>query len=108
METCFHFGYFKLIQCGLTFRIRQRSWTTYQLTPLGEKALNNMSVSIVLPVTPTIREMECKEEEKQQHTLQQLDRASIKTDQLPKEEVESGDGEVIRAFSKWYGYLETL
>ena len=76
--------------------------------PLGEKALNNMSVSIVLLVTPTVQEMECKEEEKQQHSLQQLDRAGIKTKQLPKEVVESGDSEAIHALSKWYGYLETL
>jgi hypothetical protein len=52
--------------------------------------------------------MERKEEEKRQRILQQLDKAGVKIDQLPKEEVESGDGEVIRAFSKWHGHLETL
>jgi hypothetical protein len=52
--------------------------------------------------------MERKQEEKRQRVLQQLDKAGVKIDQLPKEEVESGDGEHIRAFSKWYGYLESL
>lgn len=86
----------------------QRTWTTYALTPLGRNALNDTSIPIVLPVTQTIREIERKAEEKRQRVLKQLSDAGVKVEKLPKEEVESGDGEVIRAFSKWHGYLESM
>ena len=40
--------------------------------------------------------------------LQQLEANGIQTNKLPKHEVESGDGEVIRAYSKWHNFLDTL
>ena len=95
-----------LIQCSSP--ILQKSWTTYALTPLGRNALNDTSIPIVLPVTQTIREIELKEEEKRQRVLKQLSEAGVKIEKLPKEEVETGDGDVIRAFSKWHGYLESM
>ena len=93
---------------AISFPFPQRSWTTYALTPLGRNAMNDTNVPIVLPVPASIREMELKEEEKRKRVLKQLDDAGVKIDQLPKEEIESGDGEVIRAFSKWHGYLESM
>lgn len=62
----------------------------------------------MLPVTQTIREIERKAEEKRQRTLKKLSEAGVQIDKLPKEEVETGDGEYIRAFSKWHGYLESM
>jgi hypothetical protein len=47
-------------------------------------------------------------EEKRQRVLQQLEANGIQSNKLPKHEVESGDGEVIRAYSKWHNFLDTL
>lgn len=70
--------------------------------------MNDPNIPIVLPVTQTIREIERKEEERKQRVLKKLSDAGVKIEKLPKEEVETGDGEVIRAFSKWHNYLESM
>lgn len=70
--------------------------------------MKDSSIPIVLPVTQSIREIERKQEEKRQLTLKKLSDAGVQIEKLPKEEVETGDGEYIRAFSKWHGYLESM
>lgn len=84
-----------------------RTWTVYSLTTKGGGALSQ-KVPILLPVPESIRQIEKQEEEKRQKVLAQLERNGIKQDKLPREEVESGDGEVIRAYTKWHTYLENL
>jgi hypothetical protein len=88
--------------------LRQRTWGTYKLTSRGREALRNSSTPIMLPVPQSLREAEQKDEERRQRVLKDLEDAGVKVEQIPKEEVESGDGEVIRAFSKWHGYLGRL
>lgn len=84
------------------------TWTTYDLTSKGKNALHNTAAPILLPVPPSLREIERIEEEKRQATLAQLRDAGVDVDAIPKEEVESGDGEVIAAFKKWHAYLDSL
>ena len=86
----------------------KRTWTTYSLTQKGESAWRSSSSPILLPVSESIRQVERAEEEKRQKVLAQLEENGIKRDKLPQDEVEKGDGEVIRAYSKWYTYLENL
>lgn len=77
------------------------------MTVQGSHALNDTNIPIILPVTQTIREIERKEEEKRQRVLKQLSDAGVKIEKLPEEEIKTGDGEVIRAFTKWHNYLES-
>lgn len=78
------------------------------MTAEGTRALNDTSVPIVLPVTQTLRQIEQKEKEKRERVLKQLKDAGVNTEKLPAEEVEKGDGEVIRAFTKWHNYVESM
>jgi len=89
---------------GSTF---ERSWTVYSITPKGEHALR-LSDAVVLPVPDYLRELERKEEETRQRTLAKLEEHGISKDSLPPDEVKLGDGEVVRAFSKWFTYLENM
>ena len=84
-----------------------RSWTCFKLSQLGHHALNNTGLSIVLTVPESIREAERQQEMKRQRVLQKLEERGVKVDQLPQEEVEQGDGEVIRAYTKWHNYIAT-
>jgi superfamily II DNA helicase RecQ len=84
-----------------------RTWTTYTLSAQGGHALSQ-SLPILLPVPESVRQIEQQEEEKRQKVLAQLEQHGIKRDKLPQDEVEKGDGEVIRAYTKWYSYLENL
>jgi RecQ family ATP-dependent DNA helicase len=83
----------------------QRSWTVYKVTQQGHAAFRDGS-AITLPVPESVRELERKEQEKRELVLAKLEENGIKIDKLPQEEVAKGDGEVIRAYSKWHSYLE--
>ena len=85
----------------------QRSWTTYSISPAGARALAQ-SLPVVLPVPESVREVERLAEEKRQKVLAELEQNGIQRDKLPQEEVEKGDGEVIRAYRKWHTYLDNL
>jgi RecQ family ATP-dependent DNA helicase len=82
-----------------------RTWTVYNVSEKGRLALMETQ-PIVLPVTDSVRQMEQQEEEKRQKVLEQLERNGIQLDKLPQNEVETGDGVVIRAYTKWYAYVE--
>lgn len=86
----------------------QRTWSTYEITNSGMHALSSENVPIVLPVPPSLRDIEKEEEEKRQKILSQLVQSGIKLEDIPKEEAEAGEGDAIRAFQKWNGYLESL
>jgi hypothetical protein len=83
----------------------QRSWTVYSVTQQGHAAFRD-GTAITLPVPESVRELERKEEGKRQLVLAKLEENGIQIDKLPQEEVQKGDGEVIRAYSKWHSYLE--
>jgi RecQ family ATP-dependent DNA helicase len=84
----------------------ERSWQVYSLPTKGRDALKDSSSRVLLAVPDIVREAELKEEERRQRILAQLEKAGISKDKLPAEEVEKGDGPVIRAYDKWYSYLE--
>mmetsp|Transcript_17700 Transcript_17700/g.50678 ORF Transcript_17700/g.50678 Transcript_17700/m.50678 type:complete len:1090 (+) Transcript_17700:41-3310(+) len=86
----------------------RNSWTTYSITSKGRTALYSASASIVLPVPASVREIERVEEEKRQKTLAEITAAGFDLAQIPKEEVEEGDGEVIRAIKQWHNYIDSL
>lgn len=86
----------------------RNSWTTYSITSTGRTALYSASASIVLPVPASVREIERVEEEKRQKTLAEITKAGFDLAQIPKEEVEEGDGEVIRAIKQWHNYIDSL
>jgi hypothetical protein len=85
----------------------KRTWTVFSVPPKGMEALNSSS-PILLPVPESVRKVEKQEIEKRERILAQLERNGIDRSTLPQEEIESGDGEVIRAYTKWYNYLESL
>lgn len=85
-----------------------RSWTTYAVTPKGYKALYDCAVAIVLPVPELFLQMERKEQSRRERVLSQLKESGVQIENLPQEEIEVGDGEVIRALSKWQGYIESM
>mmetsp|Transcript_3408 Transcript_3408/g.4926 ORF Transcript_3408/g.4926 Transcript_3408/m.4926 type:complete len:389 (+) Transcript_3408:1155-2321(+) len=85
-----------------------RTWGTYEVSPKGKEALNNTQIPILLPVPPSLREIERIEEEKRLAVLAQLKDAGVKLEELPKQEVENGEGEVITAYKKWHSKLEAV
>ena len=82
-----------------------RTWSTYGLTPLGQHALRNTAQPIILPVPEYLRTLEKKDEERRQKVLEDLQNSGFK-DKIPADELEQGDGEVIRAYAKWQTYIE--
>jgi len=85
-----------------------RTWTCFNITELGRRALVDPAVPIMLPVSEAVREEERRIKEKQMEVLARLAESGVPKEKLPQKEVEAGDGEVIRAYSKWTGYLETM
>mgnify|MGYP003867650937 CR=1 FL=1 len=81
---------------------------TYSLTPKGKTALTDKSVSIILPVPESILEAERVEKARRERVLAQLEKSGVQLDKLPEEELQTGDGEVIRALSKWKSYLAIM
>lgn len=82
------------------------TYTVYSLTSKGSSSVWDETVQIVLPVPDSIREAERQQEMRRQRVLQQLEAKGIKRESLPQQEVETGDGDVIRAYSKWNSYLD--
>ncbi|CAB9500421.1 syndrome ATP-dependent helicase homolog [Seminavis robusta] len=86
----------------------QRTWTTYSITEKGVRVLRDQSLPIVLPVPAWVLEAERIEKERRQRVLKQLEDSGVEIDKLPQEECEAGDGDVIRAYSKWHSYLKSM
>lgn len=85
-----------------------RAFTTFLITPKGRRALNDQSQPIVLAITQSLRDLEAEEEAARLKVLAQLEKAGVKLSQIPKEELESGEGATIQAYSKWHSYIESL
>ena len=84
-----------------------RSWTVYHLGPAGKKAIDDETLEVHLPVPDQLRAFEEKEKARRDRVLELLVEKGVKLDQLPAEELEKGDGEVIRSYSKWNNYLDS-
>ena len=78
------------------------------MTAKGKTALSDKSSVIKLPVPESVREAERLEKARREKVMAQLQERGVQLDKLPEQEVEAGDGEVIRAFSKWTSYVDTL
>eukprot|EP00978_Attheya_sp_CCMP212_P029560 scaffold105351_cov55-Attheya_sp.AAC.2 len=85
---------------------RTNSWSGYRLSMAGHGVLQ--SGHIVLPVPASIREYEKEQQEKIQKSLDDLKKMGADTDQIPKHELEEGDGTVFKAIRTWYNYLDLL
>jgi RecQ family ATP-dependent DNA helicase len=85
-----------------------KAFTYYSITSKGTLALHDTSAPITLPVPQSLRDLEAEEEEKRQKKFDLLEKAGVDLKQIPKEELALGDGDVIRAFSKWHSYLDAL
>ena len=60
-------------------------------------------------ITPaSLREMERIEEEKLKETISNLEKAGVDLQQIPKHELENGDGDVLKALRTWYNYIDNL
>jgi superfamily II DNA helicase RecQ len=84
------------------------NWMVYEMTHLGREALRFPEKPIMLPVPDSIREAERQDELRRQRVLKQLEEKGVQIDKLPREELKTGDGECIRAFTKWHNYISQL
>lgn len=84
-----------------------RTYTVYNISSQGREVLTN-SKPIILSVPESVRQIERDEEAKRQKILARLAENGIPLHNLPQEEVSTGDGVVIRAYSKWFSYTESL
>jgi hypothetical protein len=82
-----------------------RSWMIYEVTPMGSQALQSQT-PISLPVPDYLREVEKREEARRQKIMANLEKGAFQ-EKIPANELETGDGDVIRAYSKWQNYIET-
>jgi hypothetical protein len=78
----------------------------YDLTPKGRGVLSDGI--IMLPVPASIREQEKLDEKKKQEALADLKDKGVDLEQIPQEELESGDGEAIAALKRWYSYVDSM
>lgn len=85
---------------------KQVSWSGYDLTSKGWNVLDNGP--IVIPVPASVREVEQKQQEELQESLTKLEKAGVDLDQIPKSELEEGDGEVLKSLRTWHNYLDNL
>jgi len=86
---------------------RSMQWSGYDLTQKGWSSLKH-DEPIILPVPASVRELEEKMEEAIKKSLVDLKACGADVDQIPKKEIDEGDGEVMRSLKTWYGYLELL
>lgn len=85
----------------------QKTWTVYNASREALQAVANPSLPIMLPVPDFIRQAEKQEEERRQRVLSDLAKKGLKKEKIPQTELDKGDGDVIRAYSKWYAYLDS-
>jgi ATP-dependent DNA helicase RecQ/Werner syndrome ATP-dependent helicase len=90
---------------GQTF---SRSYTYYEIAARGREVLADPTMPIMLPVPQSVRDIEIELEDKRQKTLASLETSGVDMRLIPDKEVELGDGDVIRAFTKWHSYLDGL
>eukprot|EP00547_Thalassionema_nitzschioides_P012746 CAMPEP_0194262828 /NCGR_PEP_ID=MMETSP0158-20130606/46739_1 /TAXON_ID=33649 /ORGANISM="Thalassionema nitzschioides, Strain L26-B" /LENGTH=1147 /DNA_ID=CAMNT_0039002989 /DNA_START=125 /DNA_END=3566 /DNA_ORIENTATION=- len=101
-------GYVEVQTQSAAVNGRAINWSGYQLSATGRKALTEEERPIVLPVPASIREYEQEQQAKIQKSLQDLQHVGVNIDQIPKQELEEGDGVVLKALKTWYNYLDLL
>ena len=83
-----------------------KTWTVYDISQRGRQAVQDPNAPILLSVPQSVREQETLEDERRQRVLQELSNKGLKKEAIPENEVNTGDGVVIRAYSKWYSHIE--
>jgi len=81
-----------------------RSWAIYTVSHAGRRMLYGTD-PIMLPVPDSLREGERQEKARKEMVLRKLEEKGVSLEKLPSEELEMGDGEVIRAYTKWNNYV---
>jgi len=94
---------------GSTFT---KTWSEYRITSKGLSLLDSASL-ILLPVPPSLREIEEKEDLKHQANLKKLQNCPIAIDisRIPAEEIQHGDfesSEILKTYVHWANYLSGL
>ena len=82
----------------------KRSWTVYNVSDIGRRSLHRTD-PIMLPVPDSLRDLERQEKARKEMVLKKLEEKGVSLETLPAEELEMGDGEVIRAYTKWNNYV---
>jgi len=67
---------------------------------------NSPNTSLILSVPQELRDLEAHEREKREALLAKIKHSGVDLKTIPKEELDVGDGEVIRAYNYWLRYLE--
>ncbi|KAG7347820.1 ATP-dependent DNA helicase RecQ [Nitzschia inconspicua] len=83
----------------------KRTWTIYTLGEMGRTFLSDPAASIQLLAPDSLLQAEWKENEWRKQILRNLEEKGIDIHLLPTQELERGDGEVIRAYSMWTSFL---
>ena len=87
---------------------RQTTWTGYELTTeKGRHGLLN-TTKIMLPVPESIRDYEEEQKKKMAAKLVELQQEGIDVKQIPEEELQAGDGIVLRAMQTWLKHLNII
>lgn len=81
-------------------------WSSYTLTGKGMGVL--WSGPIMLPVPKSIREYEERQRQKVKNDLAELEKAGADVSQIPSEEIEEGDGIVMKSYRTYYNYIDLL
>ncbi len=66
-----------------------------------------MGGPMVIPVPTSVREYEKLEKEKKEKTLAELKDKGVDLQNIPQAELESGEGEAIAAYKRWYRYIDS-
>ena len=99
-----HFSHLSLIRLFLI--LKKKPYVVSALTLKGQAAMTKGE--IILPVPASIRELEFKEAEKKRQSLADLESKGVDLEQIPDEELDSGEGECITALKIWYNYIDSL
>jgi len=83
-----------------------KPYVVYSLTLKGQAAMTKGEV--ILPVPTSVRELEKAEAEKRRQALADLESKGVDLEQIPDEELHSGEGECITALKIWYNYVDSL
>ena len=63
---------------------------------------------IILPVPKSIRDYEEQQRQKVKKDLAGLEKAGVDVSQIPNEEIEEGDGIVMKSYRTYYNYIDIL
>lgn len=84
----------------------KKPYVVYSLLIKGQAAMTKGE--IILPVPTSVRELEKVETEKKRLALAELEEKGVDLNQIPQEELHSGEGECITALKIWYNYVDSL